>query len=222
VRRDVEGLEKLRTILAEQPLPADVVARWKAIDDEYDLADHLEEKDFVFGKIRKALDKSTHIANSLKVFSRSSSKERVGLENVARMIQDVIELLPQQVRGDTEIQLDIDPDFELNANKNEIEQAFLAVIKNAIDAVNQKGTVRIEGKRTGTVFVVRISDDGPGIPEAELKKVFDPFYTTKPPGKGTGLGLTIANEIARKYGGTLAVDSAPGRGTTFAFTFKQA
>src|SRR5205085_7716601 len=123
VRRDVEGLEKLRAILAEQALPADVVARWKAVDGEYDLADHLEEKDFVFEKIRKALDKSTQIANSLKVFSRSSSKERVVPENVARMIQDVIDLLPQQVRGDTDIQLDIDADFELNANKNEMEQA---------------------------------------------------------------------------------------------------
>lgn len=222
VRRDVEGLGKLRAILAQQSLPADVVANWKAIDAEYDLADHLEEKDFVFGKIRKALDKSTHIANSLKVFSRSSSKERVGPENVARMIQDVIDLLPQQVRGDTDIQLDIDPDFELNANKNEIEQAFLAVIKNAIDAINQKGTVHIQGKRAGAVFVVRITDQGPGIAEAELKKVFEPFYTTKPPGKGTGLGLTIANEIARKYGGVLAVESAPGRGTTFSFTFKLA
>ena len=146
------------------------------------------------------------------------------------MIQDVIDLLPQQVRGDTDIQLDIDPEFQLNANKNEIEQAFLAVINNAIDAMNQKGVVRIEGKRlnrtvdsgAGNAFIVRISDQGPGIPEAALKKVFDPFYTTKPPGKGTGLGLTIANEIARKYGGTLAVESPPGRGATFSFTFKLA
>ncbi|MEO5769860.1 MAG: ATP-binding protein, partial [Polyangia bacterium] len=226
VRRDVEGLEKLRAILAQQPLPADVVARWKAVDGEYDLADHLEEKDFVFDKIRKALDKSTHIANSLKVFSRSSGKERVVPENVARMIQDVIDLLPQQVRGDTDIQLDIDPSFELNVNKNEIEQAFLAVINNAIDAMNQKGAVQIEGKKrdekSGAVFVVRITDHGPGIPEASLKRVFDPFYTTKPPGKGTGLGLTIANEIARKYGGTLAVESVLGRGATFSFTFKLA
>jgi signal transduction histidine kinase len=222
VRRDVEGLEKLRAILAEQPLPADVVARWKAVDDDYDLAGHLEEKDFVFDKIRKALDKSTHIANSLKVFSRSASKERVVPENVARMIQDVIDLLPQQVRGDTDIQLDVDPDFELTANKNEMEQAFLAIINNAIDAMNQKGALQIEGKKAGDAFVVRITDQGPGIPEAAIKKVFDPFYTTKPPGKGTGLGLTIANEITRKYGGVLTVESAPDRGTTFSFTFKLA
>jgi signal transduction histidine kinase len=222
VRRDVEGLEKLRAILTQQSLPVDVVARWQAIDDEYDLEGHLEEKDFVFDKIRKALDKSTHIANSLNVFSRTSSKERVVPENVARMLQDVIDLLPQKVRGDTEIQLDIDPDFELNANKNEIEQAFLAVINNAIDAMNQKGAVRISGARTGDAFVVQIKDQGPGISEAALKKVFDPFYTTKPPGKGTGLGLTIASEIARKYGGVLAATSAPGEGTTFSFAFKLA
>jgi signal transduction histidine kinase len=220
VRRDVEGLEKLRALMAEQNLPTEVMTRFKAIDAEYDLAEHLEEKDFVFDKIRKALDKSTHIANSLKVFSRSSSKERVVPENVARMLQDVIELLPQQVRGDTEIQLDIDRDFELNANKNEMEQAFLAVINNAIDAMSQKGVVRIEGKRAHDTFVVHVTDHGPGIAEADLKKVFDPFYTTKPPGKGTGLGLTIASEIARKYGGMVSADSTLGQGTTFSFTFK--
>jgi two-component system NtrC family sensor kinase len=82
--------------------------------------------------------------------------------------------------------------------------------------------VQVQGKKAGDAFVVRITDQGPGIAETELKKVFDPFYTTKPPGKGTGLGLTIANEIARKYGGTLAVESTLGRGTTFSFTFKQA
>lgn len=222
VRRDVEGLGKLREILAQQPLPADVVARWQAIDGEYDLADHLDEKDFVFDKIKKALDKSTQIANSLKVFSRSSSKERVVPENVSRMLRDVVDLLPRQVRGDTDIQLDIDPDFELPANKNEMEQAFLAVINNAIDAMNQKGTVRVDGKRGSDAFVVRITDQGPGIPEAAIKQIFAPFYTTKPPGKGTGLGLTIANEIARKYGGSLAVESALGRGTTFSFVFKLA
>ena len=83
-----------------------------------------------------------------------------------------------------------------------------------------KGSGADRGQEAGNAFVFHHRQAG--IPEAALKKVFDPFYTTKPPGKGTGLGLTIANEIARKYGGLLAVESALGRGTTFSFTFKLA
>jgi signal transduction histidine kinase len=220
VRRDVEGLEKLRALLTAQSLPEKVEAERQAIEEAYDLESHLDDKDFVFDRIKKALDKSTHIANSLKVFSRSSSKERVAPENVARMLQDVIDLLPRAVRGSTEIRSNVDPALELMVNKNEMEQAFLAIINNAVDAMSQSGTIDISASQSPGELEIRIRDAGPGIPESALKKIFDPFYTTKPPGKGTGLGLTIASEIVRKYGGTLSVVSTPGQGATFSFKFR--
>lgn len=223
VRRDMEALEKIRSLALAMAdgggggLKEEIAA----IDADYDLESHLEEKDFVFSRIQKALDKSTRIANSLKVFSRSSSKETVAPESFAEMLREVVELIPRQVRGDTEIRLDVPPGLTWKVNKNEIEQAFLALMNNAIDAMEQKGRLEITASMAGGDTVLEFRDEGPGIPEEAQKRIFDPFYTTKPPGKGTGLGLTIAAEIARKYGGSLGVKSEPGKGTTFFIRFNR-
>jgi C4-dicarboxylate-specific signal transduction histidine kinase len=221
VRRDLEGLEKIRELAAQGGLSGEIARKIKEVDDEYDLASHLEEKQFVFEKIQKALDKSTRIANSLKVFSRSSSKESVARESFADMVKEVIDLVPQKVRGDTRIDIAIPGALGWSVNKNEMEQAFLVLINNAIDAMAQKGRIEIGGTETAGEIVLSFRDEGPGIPESAIKKIFDPFFTTKPPGKGTGLGLTIASEIVKKYGGALGVESVPGAGSTFLIRFRK-
>lgn len=221
VKRDLEGLEKIRALSIESGAEGKTAERIREVDAEYDLVSHLEEKDFVFEKIRKALDKSTRIANSLKVFSRSSAKEKVARESWAGMVGEVIELIPKKVVGDARIAVDIPGDMGWTVNKNEMEQAILVLINNAIDAVGQKGNLWVSGRETVEAQVLEFKDDGPGIPEAVLKKIFDPFFTTKPPGKGTGLGLTIAAEIVKKYGGSLGVDSKPGEGAVFTLRFRK-
>jgi len=221
VRRDLEGLEKIRDLVIKAGLNDELTGQIKRLDEKYDLESHLSEKDFVFEKIQKALDKSTRIANSLKVFSRSSTKESVASESFDPMLKDVIELLPQKVRGDTRIEIDIPEGLRWNVNKNEIEQAFLALINNAIDAMEQKGRLDISAQQTGNDIMLSFKDSGPGISESAVKKIFDPFYTTKPPGKGTGLGLTIASEIVKKYNGTLSVASEVGVGSTFKILFRK-
>jgi signal transduction histidine kinase len=221
VRRDVEGLEKIRGIAAEAGINGDFAKRIREVEDQYDLESHLAEKDFVFEKIQKALDKSTRIANSLKVFSRTSAKEKVTRENFREMIREVIELIPRKVMGDTRILADIPEGLGWSVNKNEVEQAFLALVNNAIDAMGQKGSLEIKAEEGPEEVVLSFKDEGPGIPEESLKKIFDPFFTTKPPGKGTGLGLTIAAEIVKKYGGILGVNSQVGSGTTFFIRFRK-
>jgi C4-dicarboxylate-specific signal transduction histidine kinase len=221
VRRDVEGLEKIRNLAAKAGIDGEIARQIREVEDKYDLESHLEEKDFVFEKIQKALDKSTRIANSLKVFSRTSAKEKSAREGFRDMIQEVLDLVPRKVVGDTKITVDIPGDLGWEVNKNEVEQAFLALINNAIDAMGQKGNLEIKAEDTHHEIVLSFKDDGPGIPEEALKKIFDPFYTTKPPGKGTGLGLTIAAEIVKKYGGQLGVASKVGEGTTFAIRFRR-
>ncbi len=221
VRRDIEGLEKIRDLAIKANLQGNLADTFKQVEDQYDLESHLEEKEFVFSKIQKALDKSTRIANSLKVFSRTSAKEKIEFESFAGMIKDVIELLPQTVVGNTEIIVDIPADLGVTSNKNELEQAFLAIINNAIDAMEQKGKIEILGQGLPNEIILSFQDFGPGLSESALKKIFDPFYTTKPPGKGTGLGLTIASEIVKKYGGNISVESKVGEGAKFILKFKK-
>ena len=93
----------------------------------------------------------------------------------------------------------------------ELNQVWLNLIDNALDAIPEGGHVDIAASQELDRVVVTIADDGPGIPPDVLPRIFDPFFTTKPPGQGTGLGLDIGRRLLRRYHGDIAVESRPGR-----------
>ena len=102
------------------------------------------------------------------------------------------------------------------ASQTEMEEVFMNLIKNAIDAIDPGGgSLKIRSRKEGNEVVVDISDTGHGMSETVLARVFDPFFTTKPAGQGTGLGLSICYGIIKKLGGSLTADSVVGAGTTF-------
>jgi signal transduction histidine kinase len=92
----------------------------------------------------------------------------------------------------------------------EINQVWEKLADNALDAVGNQGTVTITATARGDSILVRIADDGPGIPEEIRARIFDPFFTTKPVGQGTGLGLDIARRIVHLHGGDIEFSSQPG------------
>jgi PAS domain S-box-containing protein len=96
-----------------------------------------------------------------------------------------------------------------------LKQVLLHLLLNAAQAVGESGRVRIATQAIGDDVVIRVEDDGCGIPEDVLERIFDPFFTTRPAGEGTGLGLALGYQIVRNHGGEIFVDSEPGRGTTF-------
>ena len=99
-----------------------------------------------------------------------------------------------------------------------IIQAFMAIMLNAADAMESGGTLRVRTGRNPVredEAVVEFTDTGEGIPEGEISRIFEPFFSTKAPGRGTGLGLTISYGIIEEQGGRITVDSRPGVGTTF-------
>jgi len=87
----------------------------------------------------------------------------------------------------------------------------LNLIDNALDAIPESGSIDISARRELGSVVVRVVDDGPGIAADIKARIFDPFYTTKPPGQGLGLGLEITRRLVRRYYGDIAVESRPGR-----------
>ena len=93
----------------------------------------------------------------------------------------------------------------------ELNQVWANLLDNAIDAAPESGHVEVTAAGAAKSVVVRVVDDGPGIPPEQAERIFEPFFTTKPVGAGTGLGLDIARRIVRQHDGQIEVDSRPGR-----------
>jgi PAS domain S-box-containing protein len=101
------------------------------------------------------------------------------------------------------------------ADRNQVEALFIILLSNALDAVATDGKITISSRRSGSQRIeVTISDDGCGIHPEDMARIFQPFFSTKPPGKGTGLGLALASSIVEEHGGSIRLDSAPETGTS--------
>jgi two-component system, NtrC family, sensor kinase len=124
-------------------------------------------------------------------------------------------LLEPAKKPGIDIQLDLAELPRIECNLGKINQVFLNLLTNAVQALRDKGTIRVVTRAAEGGVEVRVIDDGPGIPIGIQKRIFDPFFTTKPVGEGTGLGLSISRKIIEAHHGTLSLDSAPGKGTEF-------
>ncbi|MCP9441772.1 MAG: ATP-binding protein [Nitrospira sp.] len=105
-------------------------------------------------------------------------------------------------------------DVRVLAKPDQLQQALANLITNAVQAMKGTGTLTLTTAWSDRVGTVTITDSGPGIPKQHLSKIFDPFFTTRDQGEGSGLGLTVARRIIRKFGGELRIESGEGRGTT--------
>ncbi len=103
--------------------------------------------------------------------------------------------------------------FTLLCNEGKLHQAMLNILANAVQAIDNKGTITITTKINGEKLFISIEDTGYGISNENLSKILDPFFTTKNPGKGTGLGLSITYNNIKEHGGTIEFDSIQGKGT---------
>ena len=104
----------------------------------------------------------------------------------------------------------------LRGDPDRLQQVFLNLFVNAVDAMEEGGNLEVRLESVGAdQLEVTVRDEGTGIPHAELDRIFEPFYTTKPPGKGTGLGLLVSRGIVTDHGGTIDVASELGKGTEF-------
>jgi signal transduction histidine kinase len=106
----------------------------------------------------------------------------------------------------------------VQANGSQLNQVWTHLIQNALDAVGREGTLTVRTRLADGEVVVEVEDDGPGMPPEVAARAFDSFFTTKPPGSGTGLGLTVShNIVVRQHEGSMTLESEPGR-TVFTVT----
>jgi signal transduction histidine kinase len=114
------------------------------------------------------------------------------------------------------VDLDLEGDGTLECVPEEFGQVLSNLVQNAIEAVPEDtGRVRVRGRVEDAEIVLSVKDNGPGIPPELLQKLFTPFFSTKGPGRGVGLGLTITRRVVQSLGGNLHVSSTVGQGTEF-------
>jgi signal transduction histidine kinase len=131
----------------------------------------------------------------------------------------VLQLTRNLTPTDAVIAVDIPPGLTIDVDRQRFQQVLINLLQNAAGVIGSGGQIRISGWRqisgNGAGTMITVEDNGPGIAAENLPRIFDPFFSTKPVGKGTGLGLFIVHEIVGQHGGTVSAESEPGRGCRF-------
>jgi PAS domain S-box-containing protein len=169
-------------------------------------------------KLYKQAQRTHHIVQSLLSFARQHKPERKSVD-LNQILEDTLILREYDMKlNSIRIHREFEPDLPVTAGDfHQLQQVFLNILNNAVDAVVEKGgngEIWIRTALAGNRLRVEITDNGPGVKDPH--RVFDPFYTTKPVGKGTGLGLSICYGIVKEHGGEIQVRNSPPRGATFA------
>jgi len=185
-------------------------------------------------QINQNANRAASLVGQLLAFSRKQTLrlERIDLRDT---LGELTHLLNRLVGERVSLTLAHDPDLApIRADKRQLEQVIMNLVVNARDAMPEGGEIRIETERrrfeddfrrdravvpAGDYALVRVADQGVGIPPETLPKIFEPFYSTKRSGEGTGLGLSTAYGIVKQSGGFIFADSVPGSGTTFTLFF---
>lgn len=165
--------------------------------------------------IKIAGEKAAKIVFSLKTFSHFDPSGAKLQTNIQAGLETVLTIYHNQIKQNVELIENYHPLPEIMAFPDELGQVWTNIIHNALQAMKNQGKLILKTEQEGGWIKVSISDTGPGIPPEIQKKIFQPFFTTKPAGEGSGLGLDIVKKIIDKHNGTIELDSSTSEGTTF-------
>lgn len=198
----IEALDILANVLSGDTL--DAVLRWISTG----CATHSLAID-----IERAATRIYELVAAVKNFTymdRLAGPESVDVEAGLR---DTLRVMASKAKAKgAAITIYVEPNLpRAHATGGELNQVWLNLIDNALDAISESGRIDISARQESDRIVVRVVDDGPGIPSEIMPLIFDPFFTTKPPGQGTGLGLDVTRRLLRRYHGDISFDSRPGR-----------
>ena len=203
-----EGWESLRSKISidssESSAAAELREFQELIDDSLD-----------------GVERTISIVSEVKEFSRfgGGGSATWATADLCELVEGAIRVASHQVPPCVRIEREYVEVPEIVGSPNQLRQVFVNLIVNAVQAIEAggegEGTIRLITGCDGAEAFARVEDDGSGMSEATRERLFDPFYSTKAPGEGTGLGLYVSYEIVRGHGGEIRVTSEPGRGTTF-------
>ncbi len=185
-------------------------------EEEFQHSKNIDEFKTSIRKIEEHVERARKVVHNMLGYARKM-EPRLEDVDINQTLSQTISLLENYARiNNIEIRTDLASDIPIIASEQaQLQQVFLNLISNAIDAIGKDGLVKITSKCNQENITVEVIDNGPGIPEEMRGKVFDPFFTTKDTGRGTGLGLWVSYDIIKKLGGIISFSSEIGQGTTF-------
>jgi histidine kinase len=178
----------------------------------------LKAMEDIAGINQEACIRISGIVKTMKNFARLDEME-IKTVDIHEGIDSTLEILSHQHGNDVEIKKDFGEIPPLSCKASQVNQVFMHVLSNAIHALDKKGKITIRTYHADDITHVDISDTGKGIPPEQLKKIFDPGFTTKGVGVGIGLGLSIVYKIMEDHGGSVEVKSELGKGSLFSLKF---
>ena len=151
--------------------------------------------------------------------SRKAKHEPVDM-NIRDSTDSVYSFVEYKIKkGKIEFRNEVPDDMRFIVDVHDFQQLILNLFINAIHAMKNGGTLQIKGHREDSAIIIEVIDNGCGMEAENIGKIFDPFYTTKPTGEGTGLGLWLTYEIVKNYNGEISVESEVGKGSRFIMKF---
>ena len=199
---------------ADQPSP-DHLAAARRLEEETDLAYFRANFERTCEKSLEGLQRVRSIVSNLRDFARLDEAE-LKEADLNAAIESAIEVLAHEIRRkQIHLERDLRPLPPALCHPGKINQVFLNLIVNAVQACEPGGTITLRSRAEDLRVVVEVEDNGCGIAPEHRPRLFEPFFTTRPVGQGTGLGLAVSFGIVRDHGGSIEVESCVGRGSTF-------
>ena len=164
------------------------------------------------------IERVASLVRAMKTFSHPGSAEQAPAD-LNEALRATVTVARNQFRDVADVHLDLDELPAVVCNIGDLNQVFLNLVVNASDAIEETGEhgkITIRTKPDAEHVVIAISDSGVGVPASLRRRIFEPFFTTKTVGRGTGQGLALVRAVVDRHAGTIAIDSEPGMGTTFA------
>lgn len=170
--------------------------------------------ELLLGESESACHRAAGLTRQLLVFSRRQvvCHERLQLDLV---VEELLKLARRVLGEDVLLQVDLGSHAWIEADQGELDQVLMNLLVNARDALERGGEIHVRTRSTSTTAEIAVSDTGCGIPAELMDRIFEPYFTTKPTGRGTGLGLSTVFAIVESIQGRIEVKSRPGQGTTF-------
>lgn len=193
---------------------AEVLERIDRIVQDENLDFVLEDIENLLSESLNGTDRVREIAQSLKSFARLDEAE-MQYADINEGLQVTLRMISNEIKYHCTVHEDLQPLPPILCYPGQLNQVFMNLIVNASQAIKDEGEIAIETRALEDEVLIRIADTGEGIPKKNIPKLFNPFFTTKPIGEGTGLGLSVSYGIIKRHNGRIEVESELGTGTTF-------